>query len=307
MIIAAAAYALDWHDSWITYEKKITEWVEGAAEAEAKLLVFPEYAAVEMASLGGKQVARDREQAMRSISELVPTMDALFKRLAGRNDVLIAAPGGPVYPTDTDRPTNQIRLIGPTGVIGAQDKLILTQKEREEFETQPGEAPQLLETDIGMIGILPGYDADFPMIARRMVEEGAMILLVPSFSDTLAGYWRQRIGAMARALEGQCVVAHAPLVGSVSWAPWLGSGRGAAAIYGPPDLGFSETGVLDEGPMDQPGWAVAEVTVEAIAQVRQEGQALVKEDWAHQDGRLDEVQLVTPAEEDLRARFSRAG
>jgi translation initiation factor IF-1 len=52
-----------------------------------------------------------------------------------------------------------------------------------------------------------------------------------------------RVGAMARALEGQCVVVHAPVVGPADWSPAVDLNTGAAAIYGPPDLGFPATGV----------------------------------------------------------------
>ncbi|MEM9045475.1 MAG: nitrilase-related carbon-nitrogen hydrolase [Pseudomonadota bacterium] len=307
MIIAAAAYALDWHDSWITYEKKITEWVEGAAEADAKLLVFPEYAAMEMASLGGKQVAADQEQAMRSVSELVPTMDALFKRLAARNDLLIAAPGGPVFESDKEQPVNQTRLIGPAGSIAAQDKMFLTKAESGDYGMQAGDTVRLFETEHGVIGILPGYDTDFPMIARQMVDAGATVLLVPSFSETAAAYWQLRIGAMARALETYCVVAHSPLVCPVPWLPWQGDGVGAAGIYAPPGFGGADTGVLDEGPMDQPGWAVADVSIEALSQMREDGEASIHMDWAHQEKLSGSVQVAAPAEAEQRARFSRAG
>ncbi|MEM8792291.1 MAG: carbon-nitrogen hydrolase family protein [Pseudomonadota bacterium] len=307
MIIAAAAYALDWHESWNTYEKKITEWVEGAAEAGARLLVFPEYAAVEMASLGGKQVARDREQAMRSVSELMPSMDTLLRRLAARNNLVISAPTGPVFRSDNNRPVNQARLIGPGGVLGEQDKLILTRTEREEYNIHAGEVARIFDTELGMIGIITCYDCEFPLIARRMVEAGAAILLVPSCTGALSGYWRVRIGAMARALESQCIVAHSPLVGDVPWAPWLGSATGAAAIYGPPDLGFPDTGVMDEGPMGQPGWAVAEIDLDAIARVREEGRVLNKAHWVEQDARLDDIQVVAPEVASARTRLSRAG
>ena len=57
MKIAAAAYPLDWFDSFAEYEAKITRWVADAAGQGADLLVFPEYGAMELSTLGGSEVA----------------------------------------------------------------------------------------------------------------------------------------------------------------------------------------------------------------------------------------------------------
>ena len=51
--IAAAQYPLDELQSEAQYEDKISRWVEDAVAADAKLLVFPEYGAMELAALAG--------------------------------------------------------------------------------------------------------------------------------------------------------------------------------------------------------------------------------------------------------------
>ena len=43
MKVAAAAYPLDWFESWADYETKIAAWVAEAAGEGAELLVFLEY------------------------------------------------------------------------------------------------------------------------------------------------------------------------------------------------------------------------------------------------------------------------
>jgi predicted amidohydrolase len=57
--IAAAQYQLDELQSQAQYEDKISRWVEDAVAADAKLLVFPEYGAMELAALAGPEVAAD--------------------------------------------------------------------------------------------------------------------------------------------------------------------------------------------------------------------------------------------------------
>lgn len=47
---AVAAYPIDWFETWGDYQAKLTERVSIAADDGAKLLVIPEYAAMELAS-----------------------------------------------------------------------------------------------------------------------------------------------------------------------------------------------------------------------------------------------------------------
>ena len=290
--IATAAYPLDWCESWYAVEDKLADWVERAAGQGAELLLFPEYAAMEAASLGGAEVAGSLDRSIEAVSELVPRLDALQRQLAAEHGVHICAGSAPVR-LDDGRVVNRARLIAPSGAVGVQDKLIMTRFEREQWSIAPGRNVRLFETTLGQIGIVICYDVQFPLIARRLFEAGAEILLVPSATDGLSGYWRVRVGAMARALEGQGVVAQAPLVGTADWLPSVDVNRGAAAIYGPADKGFPETGVLAEGALDEPGWVIAEADRAAIAEVRRDGEVLNRAHWPEQDRRLARVETVT--------------
>jgi predicted amidohydrolase len=287
MKIAAAAYPIDWHDSWASYDAKLTRWVEAAAQEGAELLVFPEYGAMELASLAGAGVAADLEGSLRAVSELSERADALHARLAMTHGVHILGASAPVWLGE--RPVNRARLFGPDGATGFQDKQIMTRFERETWDVRPGGGLTLFESTLGRIGVLICYDAEFPLLARALVEAGAEILLVPSSTEALSGYWRVRVGAMARALEGQCVVVHAPSVGAAPWCPAVDENVGAAAIYGPPDAGFPATGVLAEGELNVAGWVFAEVDLDAVDHVRRDGQVLNFRDWDEQSGRSAEV------------------
>jgi predicted amidohydrolase len=129
----------------------------------------------------------------------------------------------------------------------------------------PGGPLRVFDTALGRIGVLICYDAEFPLLGRALIEAGVEILLVPSCTEALSGYSRVRIGAMARALEGQCVVVHSPTVGPAAWSPAVDMNTGAAAVYGPPDLGFPETGVLAQGELNAPGWVTAEIDRASVA------------------------------------------
>ena len=79
MKIAAAAYPIDWLDDFDAYETKLTRWVADAEGAD--LLVFPEYGAMELASLGGRSVAGDLEASLHEVARHGDAVAALHERL----------------------------------------------------------------------------------------------------------------------------------------------------------------------------------------------------------------------------------
>ncbi|WCR11142.1 carbon-nitrogen hydrolase family protein [Paracoccus stylophorae] len=281
MRIAAAAYPIDWFDDFAAYEAKLTRWVQDAGGAD--LLVFPEYGAMELASLGGAEVAGDLESSLREVARHADAVSDLHTRLATRHGCHILAASGPAF--DGERPVNRAVLFGPSGMIGHQDKQIMTRFERDPWRVVGGDGLRVFQTELGRIAILICYDSEFPLLARVLAEAGVQILLVPSCTDTVAGFHRVRIGAMARALEGQCVVVHAPTVGPVGWNPAIDENRGRAAIYGPPDGFWPETGIIAEGAMDSPGWVLADIDITRVEQSRRDGAVLPFRHWPESAGR----------------------
>ena len=284
MKIAAAAYPFTYLNSFADYVAKITDWVADAVGQGAELLVFPEYAAMELASLGGPAVAADIEAALHEVARHGPAVNALHCQLATKHGIYILGASAPFFAGN--RPVNRATFYGPSGIIGHQDKQIMTRFERETWDVVAGAGLPVFDTAIGKIGIVICYDSEFPLLARAMVEAGAEILLAPSCTDSFAGFTRVRVGSMARALENQCIVVHAPTVGDCTFCPAVDENIGSAAIYGPPDRGFPENGIFAETPLNAPGWAVAEVSLAAIHDVRRDGGVLNHQHWAEQSARI---------------------
>ncbi|APX10507.1 carbon-nitrogen hydrolase family protein [Tateyamaria omphalii] len=296
MKIATASYPLDVLPSWAAYEDKLTSWVAEAAEAGGQLLVFPEYGAMELATLAGSDVAGDLEASLFAVADRLEEADALHADLATQFGVHILAASGPAtrdLPDGTRRPVNRARFFAPGGATGWQDKQIMTRFEAETWNVAPGGPLHLFDTALGKIGVLICYDSEFPLLGRALAE--ADILLVPSVTEALSGYSRVRIGAQARALENQCVTVMSSVVGAAPWSEAVDVSVGAGGIYGPPDKGFPDTGVIAQGPLNEPGWVYGEVDVSAVAAVRADGVVLNRRDWALQDGRTDPVTVVTLA------------
>jgi predicted amidohydrolase len=284
MKIATAAYPLDPLGSWAEYAAKLSDWVARAAAEGADLVVFPEYGTMELAMLRGPEVAGDLEASLHAVSEVMGDAGDLHADLATRHGLHILGASAPVFDAALGpRPVNRATLYTPTGARAHQDKQIMTRFEREEWHVAPGGPLRLFDTALGRIGILICYDSEFPLLGRALAE--ADLLLVPSCTEALTGYWRVRIGAMARALEAQCVSVMASTVGPAPWSPAVDTNTGMGGIFGPPDTGFPATGVIAEGTLNIPGWTVAEVDLDAVAHVRADGVVLNRRHWDDQTGR----------------------
>jgi predicted amidohydrolase len=296
LVIAAAQYPLDWLTSFVAYEAKLARWVEDGARRGAELLVFPEYAGLELASLAGREAASDLSRSIAAVGEHLPAADAAHAHLARRHGVFILAGSAPERQADGSV-CNVARLFTPDGGRGRQEKIMMTRFEREQWGISGGRDLAVFDIGVARIGIAICYDVEFPLIARALVEAGAEVILAPSCTDTVHGFWRVRVGAQARALENQCVVVQAPLVGSVDWSPAVDINRGAAGFFGPPDLGFPEDGVIAQGEMDKPGLVTARFDLDAIARVRAEGQVLNHQHWDEQlsNTKAARIDLAAPA------------
>ena len=92
----------------------------------------------------------------------------------------------------------------------------MTRFENEQWLIKSGKELKCFDTEYGKIAINICYDSEFPMLARKQVEAGCVLILVPSCTDTLAGFHRVKIGCQARALENQCYVVQSLLVGDAA-------------------------------------------------------------------------------------------
>ncbi|WP_217477564.1 carbon-nitrogen hydrolase family protein [Stutzerimonas stutzeri] len=281
--LATAQYDIGFFAHWDEFAEKLERWIASAAQQGARLLVFPEYGSMELASLFGETVYDDLQHQLQAMQTLLPKWHAIHQALASRHNVLVLASS---FPTELQagRVVNRATLFGPQGTLGHQDKLMMTRFEAEQWQVSAGDQIEVIDTELGRIGILICYDSEFPMIANQQVAAGADLLLVPSCTDTQAGFHRVRIGCQARALENQCYVVQAPTVGHAPWSEAVDINIGRASVYTPVDYGFPDDGILAEGPDDEPRWVFATIDLSEIARIRAEGQVFNHRDWPMQFG-----------------------
>ena len=280
--VAAAQYPVEQLADFAAWEAKLARWVAEAADAGAKLAVFPEYGGMELTALDPATVA-DLHASIAALQPLIARIDAVHAALAARHGLHILAASLPVRGED-GRFRNHARLFTPGGKMGTQQKIVMTRFERELWGIAASGPIRVFATELGMIGVAICYDAEFPLLVRAQAEAGAELILVPSATDTLHGWHRVRVGARARALENQCYVVQSPVVGEALWTPSLDVSHGAAGIFGPPDLGFPDDGVVAQGVVDAPGWVFGEVDLDAVARVRREGAVFGHAHWGEQLG-----------------------
>ncbi len=276
-VVAAAQFPVFAPTSWAEVEAMIGDWVEPMAKLGAKLLVFPEYGAMSIAHLD----ATTRSDLHGQIAAMQAHREAwlaLHQRLAKAHRLYILAGSYP-WTLDDGRTVNRAWLCAPDGRADHQDKAVMTRFEREQWRIS-GEPPlKVFDTALGKIAVNICYDSEFPLQARAQCEAGAEIILVPSCTDTAAGYHRVKVGAQARALENQCYVIQSPIVGVAAWSPAVDVNIGAAGVYGPPDRGFPDDGVIALGPMNETCWLTATIDPDAVTRVRSEGAVFPFRHW----------------------------
>ena len=163
---------------------------------------------------------------------------ALHQELARRHNKVIAAAS---FPVKVDNGyVNRVHVFEPTGLAGCQDKCIMTRFENEQWFISPGAKLQPIQTELGPLGIITCYDAEFPLLGHQLARAGCEIT-APSCTDTQAGFNRVAISARARAMENQCYVLHSPTVGVADWSPAVDENIGRAGIYSPLIEAFLKT------------------------------------------------------------------
>jgi predicted amidohydrolase len=280
--IAAAQYDISFLENWQQYQDKVERWVAEAVEQDAKILLFPEYASMELASLYGEAVYSSLSRQLAAMQALLDDYLDLYQALAKKYQCIVQ-PGTFPVKIDSGAYRNRAYLFMPDGRIDYQDKLMMTRFENEQWLIQKGDELRWFDTDYGRIAINICYDSEFPLLARKQVEAGANLILVPSCTDTLAGYHRVKIGCQARALENQCYVVQSTLVGEAPWSEAVDVNIGAAAVYTPVDYGFPDNGILAVGKLNEAQWVIAEVSLSACGTVREQGQVFNYRDWPLQN------------------------
>ena len=286
-VLAACQYKIELIETWDAYVAHLSSLVREAVERGAELLLLPEYAGLVLSGQLPPDQRSDLQGSIAGIQPLIPAWLELCEQLARSHGILFQPGSAPVKDPDGIY-RNRAWLFGPNGLIGYQDKIIMTRFEREQWKIAgAADGLKTFETPLGTLGVLICYDNEFPMLAHTLAERGVDLILAPSCTDTLAGAYRVRIGAQARALENQIAVLTSPTAGNAPWSPALDENKGRAALYVPSDYGMPPSGVFAESADDDveaTSWLVTEIDLAEVTRLRTEGQVATRRDWPEQFG-----------------------
>jgi predicted amidohydrolase len=165
---------------------------------------------------------------------------------------------------------NSAVLVGPDGeMLGQYNKLHLRGEERMAF--RDGYRMPVIETEIGTIGLVLGWDLAFPEVARSLTLDGAELLCVLANWETgQVEEWSTYV--RARALENGLFVAAANRVGEDVT---LNFG-GESMIVGPRGKVYASLSEEKDPESGQPreGYCVARVDLDEVRKTREEHQML---------------------------------
>jgi predicted amidohydrolase len=231
-----------------------------ASQQKVDLIVFPE-----LVTSGYELGVRFTELAQRIPG---PTVNLMAQR-AAEFGVYIAL--GMVTKEKVESVLfNSAVLVGPEGeMLGNYNKVHLRGEERMAF--REGYRMPVVETEIGAIGLMLGWDLAFPEVARSLTLEGAeLICVLANWETSQIEEWRTYV--RARAFENGLYVAAANRVGEDVT---LNFG-GESMIVGP--RGKTYASLADEKDPDsgepREGYCVARVDLDEVRKTREEFQTL---------------------------------
>lgn len=272
--IALAQYPITFHKSLPDWEKHVEKWIGEAAKEKAQFILFPEYGAMELTSLLTADERIDLKTQSKNLKKYLEPFIEFYEKQAVQHKVWIIAPSFPLL-LENGKTVNRAYVFSPNGQEGFQDKIYMTRFEDEDWNIQSGATElKIFKSPWFDFSIAICFDTEFAEPAIKAAHRGAKVLFAPSCTETLRGLHRVHVGARARALENQMYVAVAQTVGNAQWSPAVDINNGQAAVYGPPDLGFPEDGIIAVGELNQPSWLYSEIDVSLVDQVRTQGAVL---------------------------------
>lgn len=285
--VACAQHTIQPANSFDDFARQVTQQLASLNGSETALAVFAEYGSMGLVAALPESQRTTLSAQLTGLQVFSESFRQLFMSLASQHQCWLAAPSIPVE-LRPGHIVNRVWITGPQGQCYHQDKLHMTRFEREQFDMRAGDNLCVIDTGAFTFAVAICYDSEFSAQVQALCEAGAHIIAVPSCTDSQAGYHRVRYSAQARAVENQCFVLQAPLVGLAPWCEAIDVNVGTAGVFSPIDRGFPEDGILATG-SDNSGWVLADCDLSAMVNVRTDGQVL---NWQDRTQCLPAVQRV---------------
>jgi predicted amidohydrolase/predicted N-acetyltransferase YhbS len=250
------------------FVKNIEYFVDVAADYRSDFVVFPELFTMSLLSFEPDNLTP--VQAIDRMTDHRAPIVAELSRMALRYNINIV---GGSHPTRTEDGSiqNVAYVCLRDGSVHAQEKIHPTPNEAYWWKIKGGSSVDVIQTDIGPVGVLICYDSEFPELARRLVDEGARIIFVPFCTDNRQGYMRVRYCAQARAIENQCFVVLSGNVGNLPGVDNMDVQYAQSCILTPCDFPFARDGIAAEASENIETLTIADVNLADLTWARAEG------------------------------------
>lgn len=269
MKICALRYQFDRLSTLVEYRNKIEVILKDKKSQGIDLVLFPEYAGLELLAIFDDPL----KDSYKKLNTIYQDYCDLFTTLSKEVGIHVCA--GTTVVLEGGKRYNRAHLFTKDGKLHVQDKCMSTRFEIEK-EVSQGRSYEVFEVGGLKLAVVICYDMEFPSIARNLCEQGAELLLCPSYTDDWQGYYRVHVASRARALENQCFVATSVLHGKFDWVDEEASGF--AGIYAAPDGDFPDSGILYQDEKD----ALYQIDRSLINKTRETGSVLIYKDWPDQ-------------------------
>ncbi|MFD1705341.1 carbon-nitrogen hydrolase family protein [Siminovitchia sediminis] len=241
--VAAVQYYIRDIKSEADFVSQVEQVINRAMKDQPQFIVFPEFFTTQLACLIS---FRSEYEMIRDLHQYTDLVLDLFRRLSVTHEVHIVG-GSHVVQTEDGRFVNRSCLFYPDGTFVFQDKIHLTQFEKNMFELDAGSKLNVFETEWTKVALLTCYDIEFPELSRKAAAEGAEVIFCPSWTETMHGAYRVDHCAKARAIENQLFVVKTATLSDLPKLEGFSTNAGFAGIYSPCDPFFPEDGVLAKG------------------------------------------------------------
>jgi len=268
-------------DAWIAgIDAKLAE----ARAQGADLLVMPEYACGQWLSFAPQGTTVQQEIPW--MARQVPGALQRLRPLVARHGIALLAGTMPV--AAGARHVNRAFLLLPDGAEHGQDKLCLTPGEADpkDWNMLPGDRFSVIEWRGLRLGVAVCLDIELPALSVVLSDLDLDVILVPSNTDSLAGYHRVFDCAKARAVETQAIVCAVGTIGDMPYCAEPYNNVAGAAAYVPCEEALGCTGTLASLPPlantdgDGPMLVVRDLPIDTVRRMRAGGAGVWPGAWS---------------------------
>lgn len=264
--------------SFEQFAEYVEYFIDVVADYYTDFVLFPELFTLQLLSIENKKL--DPATAISELSKYTEEFTRLMSRLAISYNINIIAGSHPSKVGDKIYNISYVFLRD--GTVVEQAKIHPTPNERYWWNIHGSNKLSVINTDCGPIGVLICYDAEFPELARHLINQGAKILFIPFCTDERQSYLRVRYCAQARAIENQCYVAMAGNVGNLPGVENMDIQYAQSCILTPCDFPFDRDGIAADTTPNVEMVAFADLSLKALDTARRNGTVLNLKDRRHE-------------------------